>query len=313
MKLPAKFKEYIWLVNTIRRAHRITLAEINEKWIETDMSGGVELARSTFVRHKDAIEDIFGIFIDCDRQNGYKYFIGNEEVLRGESVQNWMLSTLSVSNVVSESLSLQKRILLPDTPYQGELLEKLIEAMKRSVKVSISYRRYGHSEMSTVDFEPYCIKLFKQRWYVLAHFHRLASADKEEASYFVVYSFDRILDLQLTDKKFTVDPDFDADEFFSDSYGVVVNDDTNLERLVLRVYDNQRFYLRDLPLHHSQREVATTAHYSDFELYLRPTIDFTAHLMSLSNFVKVLSPRWLAEEIREMHRQSAALYDEDEE
>ena len=56
MTIPAKFKEYIWLVNTIRRARRITFAEINERWVETDMSGGVELARSTFNRHKDAIE-----------------------------------------------------------------------------------------------------------------------------------------------------------------------------------------------------------------------------------------------------------------
>ncbi|MBR5743994.1 MAG: WYL domain-containing protein, partial [Muribaculaceae bacterium] len=99
MKIPALFKEYIWLVNTIRRAKRISLAEINEKWIDTDMSGGVPFARTTFNRHKDAIEDIFGIYIDCDRRDGYKYFIGNEYVLREDSVQNWMLSTLSVNNM----------------------------------------------------------------------------------------------------------------------------------------------------------------------------------------------------------------------
>ncbi len=63
MTIPAKFKEYIWLVNTIRKARRISFAEIQEKWLDTDMSEGVELARSTFARHKDAIEDIFGIYI----------------------------------------------------------------------------------------------------------------------------------------------------------------------------------------------------------------------------------------------------------
>jgi hypothetical protein len=51
MKVPAKFKEYIWLVNTIRRAGKISLAEINEKWLRTEMSEGIELARSTFNRH----------------------------------------------------------------------------------------------------------------------------------------------------------------------------------------------------------------------------------------------------------------------
>ena len=141
MTIPAKFKEYIWLVNTIRKARRITFAEINERWLETDMSGGVDLARSTFARHKDAIEDIFGIYIDCDRQNGYQYFIGNDYVLREDSVQNWMLSTLSVNNVISESLSLQDRILLQPVPTEGEYLKTVIDAMKKSVRIAVDYRK----------------------------------------------------------------------------------------------------------------------------------------------------------------------------
>ena len=60
MKTPALFKEYIWLVNTIDRAKRITFAEINERWLRTEMSEGIPLSRTTFNRHKDAIEDILG-------------------------------------------------------------------------------------------------------------------------------------------------------------------------------------------------------------------------------------------------------------
>ena len=36
-----KFKEYIWLVNTIYDAGEITLSEINEKWLQTEISEGV--------------------------------------------------------------------------------------------------------------------------------------------------------------------------------------------------------------------------------------------------------------------------------
>ena len=63
MKSYALFQEYIWLVNTIYRAGKITLEEINRKWVETDMSEGLEMVRSTFNRHKDAIQDMFGIDI----------------------------------------------------------------------------------------------------------------------------------------------------------------------------------------------------------------------------------------------------------
>lgn len=119
MKTPTLFREYIWLVNTIYRAGKISLADINTRWMRTDMSDGLPLSRTTFNRHKDAIEDIFGIYIDCDRRDGYRYYIGNEEVLREDTVQNWMLSTLTVNNLVSESMSLQHRIMLENIPSDG--------------------------------------------------------------------------------------------------------------------------------------------------------------------------------------------------
>ncbi len=72
MTTPTLFKEYIWLVNTIHQARSITLSDINKKWLTTEMSGGVELARSTFNRHKIAIEDIFGIRIECERSKGLR-------------------------------------------------------------------------------------------------------------------------------------------------------------------------------------------------------------------------------------------------
>ena len=190
MRTYTKFKEYIWLVNTIYHAKAITLAEINRRWLQTEMSEGVELARSTFHRHKNAIEDIFGIFIDCDKKNGNKYFIGNEQVLREDSIQNWMLSTLSVSNVVSESQSLHRRILLENVPSGGELLQQVIDAMKGEHLVSITYRRYGADTHTTFTLAPYCVKLFHQRWYLLGQF--------TDSGKLGVFAFDRRTLMPLT-------------------------------------------------------------------------------------------------------------------
>ena len=309
MKTATKFKEYIWLVDTIHKAGRITFAEIQEKWLRSDMSEGVELARSTFNRHKDAIQDMFGIYIECDRQNGYKYYIGNDEVLRDDSVQNWILSTLSVNNVISESLSLQNRILLQSVPAEDGYLGMVIDAMKKSVRIAVDYRKYGTDSPNHLNFEPYCLKLFKQRWYILGHFHRDATEEKPEADYFGVFSFDRILNMELTDVKFRIDPDFDAQEYFNECYGVLVGDDTRPERIVIRAYGYERYYLRDLPIHKSQLEIGRGENFADFEFYLRPTIDFSGHLLSRGNLIKVLQPQWLADEIHGMHQEAAAMYE----
>lgn len=311
MRVPTLFKEYIWLVNTIRKAgdDGITFAEINEKWLETELSEGVELARSTFNRHKDAIEDIFGLIIDCNRLNGYRYFISNEEVLSEDSIQNWMLNTLTVNNIIGEALTLQDRILLQPAPVEGDYLKMIIEAMKKNVKLAVDYRKYGDDEPRHLTFEPYCIKLFKQRWYILGHFHRNAIADRPEVDYFGVFSFDRILNMSLTDDKFQMDPSFNAQAYFEECFGVLVNDDTVAQRIVIRVFGDERFYVRDLPIHKSQREIGQGEDYTDFELFMRPTIDLSTHFVSRSFLIKVLEPQWLADEIHHMHMQAVLMYE----
>lgn len=295
----AKFKEYIWLVNTIRQARRITFAEIQKKWLDTEMSGGVELARSTFNRHKDAIQDIFGIYIECDRKGGYEYYIGNENVLCEDTVQNWIISTMSVNDIILDSKSLNDRILLQQIPCD-EYLQMFIKAMKKKVRVVVRYRKYESDNVTSVDFEPYCLKLFNQRWYVLAHFHRDAMSDKGERDYYGVYSFDRILDMSLTNVKFEVREDFDAKKYFSECFGVVAGDGTLSERIVLRAFGKQRYYIHDLPLHCSQKQIDQGEDYTDYEYYVRPTYDFCGHILSFGIQLKVISPQSLADRISQM-------------
>lgn len=295
-----KFKEYIWLVNIIHQAKRITFAEINKRWLKTEMSGGMEMARTTFYRHKCAIEDIFGIYIDCDKKNGSEYYIGNDYVLNEDSVQNWMLSTLSVGNIVEESQGLHHRILLENIPFGGELLKQVIKAMKEDLLITITYRRYGAETNSLFVIAPYCVKLFHQRWYLLGRF--------TDSGNLAIFSFDRIEDVRLEDNKFKVDEDFDAAKYFGDSYGIVVASSIDVQRVVLRAYGAEPYYLRDLPLHHSQKEIKTTDEYSDFELTLRPTADFMAQLMSRGQWIEILEPQFLADEIVEWHQNAINRY-----
>jgi len=295
-----KFKEYIWLVNTIYQARSITLAEINEKWLQTEMSEGIPLSRTTFHRHRIAIEEIFGLFIECNKKNGNKYYIGNDYVLREDSVQNWMLSTLNVSNMLGECQSLNHRILLENVPYGGETLQQVITAMKENRMISLTYRRYGSPDTGSYQLAPYCVKLFHQRWYLLACF---------ESGLKSVYAFDRIGSVEILEQKFKIDEDFDAADYFSDSYGIVVAENVEVERIVIRAFGYEPYYLRDLPLHHTQREIKSTDDYSDFELRLRPTSEFKAQLMSRGQWIEVLEPQSLADEIVEWHKNAIKRYE----
>ena len=301
MKIPSLFKEYIWLIETIWRNGKITLNELNELWQQTEESGGEELSRTTFNRHRDAILDVFGLIIECDRKDGYRYYIENEEVLKENSIQNWMFSTLSVGNMMDENVSVQNRILLESIPSGDEKLKAIINAMRDNRRIEIRYHRYDDTETSTFIVDPYCVKLFRRRWYVLVKINKASfeheKNENKESLY--IFALDRIEHVEVLQTKFILDRSFDAASYFNDSFGIYTADGKAPERIVLRAYGREPYYLRDLPLHHTQKELQSTKEYTDFELKLYPTNDFKGHLLSLGSWVKVLEPAWLAEEIQE--------------
>ena len=292
MKASEIFKQYIWLTDTIYRSGGISLQELNERWVRTEMSGGVPMTRMTFNRHKMAIEEIFGLCIECQRKGGYYYYIENEEVLKNNNLQDWLLDSLSISNMLMESGSLKDRIVLENIPAGKEYLQPIINAMKQDYKLMMTYRKFGQTTGYTITVEPYAIKVFKQRWYLLA------KDNKRETP--TIYALDRILALEETEESFVYPSDFDTELFFKDCYGVLCGTKDKAQKIVIRTYPPFTNYLRTLPIHHSQKEVKTTPDYADFEFYLRPTFDFRQELLSQCNEVEVLKPAEFREEMKEM-------------
>ena len=115
MKQSKILRQYIWLIDIISRSGGITLQELNERWIKTELSEGVAMTRLTFNRYRTAIEEIFDINIEC-RRKGYQYFIENDDILKSNSLIHWMIDSLSVGNMLMDSLSMKDRILLENIP-----------------------------------------------------------------------------------------------------------------------------------------------------------------------------------------------------
>lgn len=290
----------------------MTLGELSDLWRHQEESDGQELSRTTFNRHRDSILDIFGVIIECDRKDGYRYYIENEEVLKENSIQNWMFSTLSVSNMLEGNAGLQNRILLESIPSGDDKLKQIIDAMRENRRIKILYHKYSSSESKTYSLEPYCLKLYKRRWYVLAK-KTDATIEHEgiiKKGDLFVFSLDRIESIEMLQTRFAIDKNFDAEAYFNDCFGIVVDGNLKAERIVLRAYGLEPYYLRDLPIHPSQKEIKITDKYSDFELKLRPAEDFKNHLLSLCGFVKVLEPAWLAEEMQQWLRDALNRYKE---
>ena len=292
MKIADIFKQYIWITDTLYRTGGLTFQELNERWMKTEMSGGLPIPRTTFIRHKEDIENMFGICIECQRKGGYFYYIENNDFMRNNHLQEWMLDSLSISSMLMESSSLQDRIVLENIPMGKEYLQPIINAMKQDHKLLMTYHKFGQQESYTITIEPYAIKVFKQRWYLVA-----MNPKRETPS---IYALDRIEHLEETEETFQFPTDFDTEAFFRDCYGVLSGTGDKAQHIVIRTFAPYMNYLRTLPLHHSQKEVQSTPEYADFEFYLRPTFDFRQELLAQGHDVEVLHPAPFREEMKAM-------------
>lgn len=282
--------KYVWLVETIYKAKRITFEEINEKWRNDEISEGIELPLRTFHKWRIAVEEMFGLIIECERKGGYHYYIANAEELKTDDIRNWLLNTISVSNLLIDNLYMKERILLENIPSGQEYLADIIEGMKKGQCINMTYQSYWRDESNTFIVEPYCVKLFKQRWYVAA---RSPYYNKV-----MIYSLDRILHLELlNDERFKMPDSFNPTEYFEKYYGVIIDDDLDVEKVKLKVSAGQANYLRSLPLHHSQQEIQQTGEYSIFELKIRPAYDFIQEILLHGEDVEVLEPLWFRKEV----------------
>ena len=306
MKTPFIFRQHTWLIETIKREKKVSLARLSALWQETEMSGGMPLARTTFNRHKDDIQDMFGVIIECDRKNRGRYYIFNDHVLDENTVQNWMFSTLSVNNLLTENNGLYDRILLEAVPSADVHLRTIIQAMRETRQIQRSYNRYGAAAAKSFVACPCCLKMYSRRWYALMS----AKTEKTKEPCLLVFSLDRIGQLEILPDKFTLPEGFDAAAFFDECFGVVIGDGTEPTTIRLRAFGRERFSLQDLPIHHTQKLIAEGEDYCDFEVTLRPTSDFKAFLLSKAEWLIALSPRALAEEIVASHRAAASKYEQ---
>lgn len=290
------FNRYIWLVDTIYRAGSITLKEINERWLRNSMSDGVTIPKKTFHNHRKEIEELFDINIECNRRNGYRYYIDNADDIEKGGIRTWLLNTFAVENLINGSRHLRKRILFEHIPSGQKFLSPIIEAMRDGVTIEITYHSFWKESQYTRSVEPYFVKIFRQRWYMVAR-----DCVKDAIR---VYALDRILDLHTTDIAFKMPDDFEPEEYFYHSFGIIRDDRYPPEFIELKVLDSKRRYFRSLPLHHSQEEIVTEKDYSIFRYYLSPTYDFKQEILSHGYEVEVISPdslkgeiRWIAETI----------------
>ncbi len=298
------FDRYVWLLNVINDYGPISFKKISRRWAVSQVNtyGESYLPERTFHNHRVAIQETFGIEIKCDRSQGY--YIANRSELQGDGVREWLISSLSLNNLLNECRDMRDCILFEKIPSSQKWLTTIVSAMRDRKAIMITYQSFWKDKTFTFTAYPYCLKLFKQRWYMLA-----ASDGADDLR---IYSLDeRMTNVEATDEYYDIPSDFDAEEYFSNYYGVIIGTDWEPQEVKIKVANDQVRYFDTLPLHVSQQkmEEESDEYFTIYRYHLAPTHDFKKEIMSWGASVEVICPEDFRQEIKDEINAMQEYYD----
>lgn len=277
------FRRYIWLINTIKRYQPIQLEQIQDLFSRYKNE---VFPRRTFFCQRKAIESLFGITIRNRKSVGY--YIENDNDIN--SLEYQLMEHLMLLGTIEKLPALRDKVLLEEPENGVSFLIEVLEAMDNNYRVKVKYKSFKSENEDEFYFEPYCIKLFKKRWYMIG---RSSIYDAVR-----VYAMDRVIELSATKDRYMIPESFDARTFFRNSFGIFIQEGGKAEIVRLKVEPTLARFFRSLPLHHSQEEIINADGHSIFSYKLIPTLDFKQELMGNGAEVEVLEPAWLRDEIK---------------
>lgn len=287
------------IINKLKKGSA-SLKNINaDLALQSDLHGyNLKISNKTFRRDLDDILSLYQIQIEYNTSNK-KYEIINQE---DENLSDRILDAFNTLNALNSSVGYSNYLDLEERKSTGnQNFHGILHAIKNRKQIIITYQSYWQDESSDKTLEPYLLKEFKNRWYIIAN-----DINKNELR---TYGLDRITVFDISKKTFKYPANFIPKEHFKNSFGIIKNDSGKpVQEVVLRFSAQQGKYIKSLPLHPSQRIISDNAEGLIIKLQIYVTFDFEMELLSFGPSVEVLEPAFLRESIKEKLKSALILY-----
>ena len=303
-----RVKFYSWLIGLLDRK-RLTFEEIADEWKEARVNQDSDvLDKRTFHRYRDNIQSQFGISVECNKSDGYRYYLKRDPV-DNDDVTVWMQSSLRLASL-GDMLKYHNKVMLDTPPYNTEYLDDILAAIDKQYLLKFKYVS-GFGAESDIVLQPAFVRYFKQRWYVVGvKKQRSASEGKANSSAEVdvrklvrVLPFDRISFLKLICEKHPLPAKMKKfltpENYYEDCFGIYRMEDVPVEKIRIRAFYPEYNYIEEVPLHESQQKVKESKDgmFWEYTLTVRPSRDFLQELLWHGRNIIVLKPESLRQEM----------------
>lgn len=289
---------YNLIINKLRK-HPATFTEIADYLaFESELQEyNFNVSKRTFQRDIEDIRSLYSIDIQYDFSRRVYHIDIDEQLEQNKRILEAFdtFNALNISDRLSNHIHFEKR-----RPQGTENLYGLLHAIKNETQISFSYQKFEADEVTHRIVEPYAIKEFKNRWYVLANDLK----DQKVKS----FALDRLSKLEITRRKFQLPHDFNVNEHFKYCFGIISPNKEKPREVILSFNHLQGKYIKTLPLHESQEILKDDETELLIKLKLFITHDFVMEILSLGENVKVIQPPSLITKIKKALESALKLY-----
>ena len=293
---------YIHITNRLRKSSA-TFDEIDQYLKQqSELQGyNFNVSKRQFQRDLEDIGSIFEIEINYDFKQRV-YAINEElqsEISRRRLEAFDTFNALKIGENTSDSIHFEKR-----RPQGTENMFGLIHAIKNKLEIHFSYHKFWEDQPTDRTVEPLALKEFKNRWYLIA---RDLNSETSLGS-IKTFGLDRMKALEITRSHFKNTENFNIEEEFKYCFGIISPNDEEPREVILSFDPIQGKYIKSMPLHDSQQILVDNDTELQIKLLMFVTYDFEMELLSYGEYVKVLKPDSLVEEMESRYSKAFANY-----
>lgn len=291
---------YALIIRKLRK-YPTTFLEIEQYLsFESQVQGyNLMVSKRTFQRDLDDIRSLYNVDIQFDFSRKV-YFINLEDqpVVNDRILEAFdTFNALNLADRLSNHIHFEKR-----RPAGTENLHGILHAIKNRLLIRFTYCKFWDEMPGLRIVEPYALKEFNNRWYLLAK--------EEKGKLIKSFGLDRLTGLEITKKTFEYPADYNMEESYRYCFGIIGPTTDQPEEIVLTFTPFQGKYIKTLPLHPTQQILMDNEKELRIGLKLYVTHDLVMELLSYGRNMKVLQPQTLADKIRKAHKKAYKQYDD---
>jgi predicted DNA-binding transcriptional regulator YafY len=289
---------YSLIIKKLRK-HPATFNEISDYLeLESELQEyNFVVSKRTFQRDLEDIRSLYNIDIQYDPSDKvYRIDFELEPELNERILEAYdTFHALNLTDRLSDHIHFENR-----KSRGTENLYGLLHAIKNQVQIKFTYLKFGEDKPTHRITEPYALKEFKNRWYLLAN---NLKDDRIKS-----FALDRLTELKITKRPFQSKKDYAVNEHFKYSFGIISPDNQTPQEVVLSFQPFQGKYIKSLPLHDTQQILVDNKEEVRVALKVFITHDFIMEMLSHGDDVKVIQPESLIQQLKSRYENALKLY-----